>query len=144
MALRVIRTTWLAHLYQRVLQTCMPWIGIYTRMGSSDSSPHSLVLLMSSEELVPGVSKSSSGFKVAQLAQRIYGSGICNEGYLTAKADVYSFSIVPLETVSRKSNTNFIPKEEFVSLIDQESLSGPKSGEVDESSDSWRLQAWSS
>ncbi|KAK1404902.1 LRR receptor serine/threonine-protein kinase [Heracleum sosnowskyi] len=40
-------------------------------------------------------------------------------GYLTAKADVYSFGIVALETVSGKSNSNFIPKEEFVSLLDQ-------------------------
>ncbi|XP_074370492.1 putative LRR receptor-like serine/threonine-protein kinase At1g53440 isoform X2 [Apium graveolens] len=40
-------------------------------------------------------------------------------GNLTAKADVYSFGIVALETVSGKSNTSYIPKEEFVSLLDQ-------------------------
>ncbi|KAL3646230.1 hypothetical protein CASFOL_011410 [Castilleja foliolosa] len=39
-------------------------------------------------------------------------------GYLTDKADVYSFGIVLLEIVSGKSNTNYRPKEEFVHLID--------------------------
>ncbi|KAL7605895.1 probable LRR receptor-like serine/threonine-protein kinase At1g07650 isoform X1 [Lactuca sativa] len=39
-------------------------------------------------------------------------------GYLTPKADVYSFGIVVLETVSGKSNTNYRPKEEFVYLLD--------------------------
>ncbi|XP_057766389.1 probable LRR receptor-like serine/threonine-protein kinase At1g53440 isoform X2 [Salvia miltiorrhiza] len=39
-------------------------------------------------------------------------------GYLTDKADVYSFGIVLLETVSGKSNTNYRPKEEFVYLLD--------------------------
>ncbi|CAN1335344.1 Probable LRR receptor-like serine/threonine-protein kinase At1g53430, partial [Linum perenne] len=39
-------------------------------------------------------------------------------GYLTDKADVYSFGIVILETVSGKSNTNYRPKEEFVYLLD--------------------------
>ncbi|KMZ73977.1 putative Kinase [Zostera marina] len=35
-------------------------------------------------------------------------------GYLTDKADVYSFGIVVLELVSGKSNTNFRPKEDSV------------------------------
>ncbi|XP_075480918.1 putative LRR receptor-like serine/threonine-protein kinase At1g53430 [Primulina tabacum] len=39
-------------------------------------------------------------------------------GYLTDKADVYSFGIVALEIVSGKSNTNYRPKEEFVFLLD--------------------------
>ncbi|KAL0320589.1 UNVERIFIED_CONTAM: putative LRR receptor-like serine/threonine-protein kinase [Sesamum radiatum] len=39
-------------------------------------------------------------------------------GYLTDKADVYSFGIVALEIVSGKSNTNYRPKEEFVYLLD--------------------------
>ena len=39
-------------------------------------------------------------------------------GYLTDKADVYSFGIVVLELVSGKSNTNYRPKEEFVYLLD--------------------------
>lgn len=39
-------------------------------------------------------------------------------GYLTEKADVYSFGIVALEIVSGKSNTNYRPKEEFVYLLD--------------------------
>ncbi|KAF9621304.1 hypothetical protein IFM89_019390 [Coptis chinensis] len=39
-------------------------------------------------------------------------------GYLTEKADVYSFGIVALEIVSGKSNTNYRPMEEFVYLLD--------------------------
>ncbi|OVA14369.1 Armadillo [Macleaya cordata] len=39
-------------------------------------------------------------------------------GYLTHKADVYSFGIVTLEIVSGMSNTNYKPKEEFVYLLD--------------------------
>ncbi|TYK27871.1 putative LRR receptor-like serine/threonine-protein kinase [Cucumis melo var. makuwa] len=39
-------------------------------------------------------------------------------GYLTDKADVYSFGAVALEIVSGKSNTNYRPKEEFVYLLD--------------------------
>ncbi|XP_058100938.1 probable LRR receptor-like serine/threonine-protein kinase At1g53430 isoform X2 [Magnolia sinica] len=39
-------------------------------------------------------------------------------GYLTDKADVYSFGIVLLEIVSGESNTNYMPKEEFVYLLD--------------------------
>ncbi|KAF8391178.1 hypothetical protein HHK36_023479 [Tetracentron sinense] len=39
-------------------------------------------------------------------------------GYLTDKADVYSFGIVALEIVSGKSNTNYRPKGEFVYLLD--------------------------
>ncbi|XP_057766382.1 probable LRR receptor-like serine/threonine-protein kinase At1g53440 [Salvia miltiorrhiza] len=39
-------------------------------------------------------------------------------GYLTDKADVYSFGIVALEIVSGKSNTSYRPKEEFVYLLD--------------------------
>ncbi|KAL8227733.1 hypothetical protein R6Q57_015317 [Mikania cordata] len=39
-------------------------------------------------------------------------------GYLTAKADVYSFGIVALEIVSGKSNTNYRPKEDCVYLLD--------------------------
>ena len=39
-------------------------------------------------------------------------------GYLTDKADIYSFGVVALEIVSGKSNTNYRPKEEFVFLLD--------------------------
>ncbi|KAL8506318.1 hypothetical protein ACS0TY_017256 [Phlomoides rotata] len=39
-------------------------------------------------------------------------------GYLTSKADIYSFGVVALEIVSGKSNTNYRPKEEFVYLLD--------------------------
>ncbi|KAL5707378.1 hypothetical protein ACHQM5_018283 [Ranunculus cassubicifolius] len=39
-------------------------------------------------------------------------------GYLTEKADVYSFGIMALEIVSGKSNTNFRPKEESIYLLD--------------------------
>ncbi|KAM0047916.1 putative protein kinase RLK-Pelle-DLSV family [Helianthus debilis subsp. tardiflorus] len=39
-------------------------------------------------------------------------------GYLTPKADVYSFGIVALEIVSGKSNTNYRPREDFVYLLD--------------------------
>ncbi|KAL6570542.1 hypothetical protein OROGR_000092 [Orobanche gracilis] len=39
-------------------------------------------------------------------------------GYLTDKADVYSFGIVALEIASGRSNTNYRPKEEFVYLLD--------------------------
>ncbi|KAL9271645.1 putative LRR receptor-like serine/threonine-protein kinase [Drosera capensis] len=39
-------------------------------------------------------------------------------GYLTTKADIYSFGVVILEIVSGKSNTNYRPKEEFVYLLD--------------------------
>ncbi|CAI9784289.1 unnamed protein product [Fraxinus pennsylvanica] len=39
-------------------------------------------------------------------------------GYLTDKADVYSFGIVAIEIVSGKSNTSYRPKEEFVYLLD--------------------------
>ncbi|KAL5725879.1 hypothetical protein ACHQM5_008968 [Ranunculus cassubicifolius] len=39
-------------------------------------------------------------------------------GYLTDKADIYSFGVVALEIVSGKSNTSFRPKEEFVFLLD--------------------------
>jgi len=39
-------------------------------------------------------------------------------GYLTDKADVYSFGIVILEIVSGKSNTNYRPKEDCVYLLD--------------------------
>ncbi|XP_010246509.1 PREDICTED: probable leucine-rich repeat receptor-like serine/threonine-protein kinase At3g14840 [Nelumbo nucifera] len=39
-------------------------------------------------------------------------------GYLTDKADVYSFGIVALEIVSGKSNTSFRPKGESVYLLD--------------------------
>ncbi|XP_028755413.1 probable LRR receptor-like serine/threonine-protein kinase At1g53430 [Neltuma alba] len=39
-------------------------------------------------------------------------------GYLTDKADVYSFGVVILEIVSGKGNTSYMPKEEFVYLLD--------------------------
>ncbi|XP_058103388.1 uncharacterized protein LOC131246945 [Magnolia sinica] len=39
-------------------------------------------------------------------------------GYLTDKADVYSFGVVLLEIVSGRSNTNCMPKEDFVHLLD--------------------------
>ncbi|OVA19182.1 Protein kinase domain [Macleaya cordata] len=39
-------------------------------------------------------------------------------GYLTDKADVYSFGIVALEIVSGRSNANYRPREECVYLLD--------------------------
>ena len=39
-------------------------------------------------------------------------------GYLTDKADVYSFGIVALEIASGKSNTNYRQKEDGVYLLD--------------------------
>ncbi|KAL5564977.1 hypothetical protein UlMin_028141 [Ulmus minor] len=39
-------------------------------------------------------------------------------GYLTEKADIYSFGVVALEIVSGKSNTNYRPREEFLFLLD--------------------------
>lgn len=39
-------------------------------------------------------------------------------GHLTSKADIYSFGVVALEIVSGKSNTTYIPKEDFVYLLD--------------------------
>uniref|UniRef100_A0A803LVX2 Protein kinase domain-containing protein n=1 Tax=Chenopodium quinoa TaxID=63459 RepID=A0A803LVX2_CHEQI len=39
-------------------------------------------------------------------------------GYLIDKADVYSFGVVVLELVSGTSNTNYMPKEEFIFLLD--------------------------
>ncbi|GLT50962.1 hypothetical protein SLA2020_244140 [Shorea laevis] len=41
-------------------------------------------------------------------------------GYLTDKADVYSFGVVALEILSGKSNTSYMPKENFVYLLDWE------------------------
>ncbi|MQM11206.1 hypothetical protein Taro_044110, partial [Colocasia esculenta] len=39
-------------------------------------------------------------------------------GYLTDKADVYSFGVVVLEIVTGKSNTNYVPDEKFLHLLD--------------------------
>ncbi|XXG90311.1 hypothetical protein AAC387_Pa12g2109 [Persea americana] len=39
-------------------------------------------------------------------------------GYLTDKADVYSFGIVALEIVSGERNTNYMPKSEGIYLLD--------------------------
>lgn len=39
-------------------------------------------------------------------------------GYLTDKADVYSFGIVVLEIVSGTNNANHHPQEECFSLLD--------------------------
>lgn len=39
-------------------------------------------------------------------------------GYLTDKADVYSFGIVALELVAGKSNLKCRPNENFVCLLD--------------------------
>ncbi|CAL5403097.1 unnamed protein product [Camellia sinensis] len=49
------------------------------------------------------------GYMVPEYAMR---------GYLTDKADVYSFGIVALEIVTGKGNTNYRPREEFVYLLD--------------------------
>ncbi|RDX82702.1 putative leucine-rich repeat receptor-like serine/threonine-protein kinase, partial [Mucuna pruriens] len=48
----------------------------------------------------------------------IYGSEYAMHGYLTDKADVYSFGIVALEIVSGKSNTIHRSKEETLCLLD--------------------------
>ncbi|CAN4104461.1 unnamed protein product [Withania somnifera] len=39
-------------------------------------------------------------------------------GYLTSKADIYSYGVVALEIVSGKSNTNYRPTEDCVYLLD--------------------------
>ncbi|KAI4371787.1 hypothetical protein MLD38_010096 [Melastoma candidum] len=39
-------------------------------------------------------------------------------GYLTQKADVYSFGVVVLEIISGKSNNNYMPREDYVCLLD--------------------------
>lgn len=54
--------------------------------------------------------RSSSGYMAPEYAMR---------GYLTEKADVYSFGIVVLEILSGKSNAGgFIPKEDCFCLLD--------------------------
>ncbi|KAF8391176.1 hypothetical protein HHK36_023477 [Tetracentron sinense] len=52
------------------------------------------------------------------LVSRYMAPEYAMRGYLTDKADVYSFGIVALEIVSGKSNTNYRPKGEFVYLLD--------------------------
>ena len=39
-------------------------------------------------------------------------------GYLTDKADVYSFGIVALEIVAGKNNMRYRPNENYVCLLD--------------------------
>ena len=39
-------------------------------------------------------------------------------GYLTYKANTYSFGVVALEIVARKNNMKYQPNENFVSLLD--------------------------
>lgn len=39
-------------------------------------------------------------------------------GYLTQKADVYSFGVMALEIVAGKNNMQYRPSEEFVCLLD--------------------------
>lgn len=39
-------------------------------------------------------------------------------GYLTYKADVYSFGIVLLEIVSGKNNNSYEPSDNFICLLD--------------------------
>ena len=39
-------------------------------------------------------------------------------GYLTDKADVYSFGVVALEIVSGKNNNSYIPRDEYICLLD--------------------------
>jgi serine/threonine protein kinase len=50
-----------------------------------------------------------SGYMAPEYAMR---------GYLTDKADVYSFGIIALEIVSGMSNTGYRPKEECFHLLD--------------------------
>lgn len=50
-----------------------------------------------------------SGYMAPEYAMR---------GYLTDKADVYSFGIVALEIVSGKSNTSHRAKEDTIYLLD--------------------------
>ncbi|KAF9620655.1 hypothetical protein IFM89_013681 [Coptis chinensis] len=52
------------------------------------------------------------------VTEAIWLQNVCDRGYLTVKADVYSFELLRLEIVSGKSNTNYRPKEEFVYLLD--------------------------
>lgn len=39
-------------------------------------------------------------------------------GYLTSKADIYSFGVVALEIVSGRNNTSYKPENECVCLLD--------------------------
>lgn len=39
-------------------------------------------------------------------------------GYLTYKADIYSFGVVALEIVAGKNNMKYRPNEDFVCLLD--------------------------
>lgn len=39
-------------------------------------------------------------------------------GYLTYKADVYSFGVLALEIVAGRSNTNFRPDDKYFCLLD--------------------------
>ncbi|CAA7402425.1 unnamed protein product [Spirodela intermedia] len=39
-------------------------------------------------------------------------------GHLTEKADVYSFGVVALEIVSGKSNAKYLPKDDYIYLLD--------------------------
>ena len=52
------------------------------------------------------------------IVQRIHGTRVALQGYLTYKADVYSFGAVPLEIVAGKNNTKFRPNEECICLLD--------------------------
>jgi serine/threonine protein kinase len=40
-------------------------------------------------------------------------------GYLTYKADVYSFGVVALEILSGKNNSNYVPSDNCVCLLDR-------------------------
>lgn len=40
-------------------------------------------------------------------------------GYLSYKADVYSYGVVVLEAVSGKSNNNYMPSDNCVCLLDK-------------------------
>lgn len=39
-------------------------------------------------------------------------------GYLTHKADVYSFGVLALEIVSGKNNTSYVPTDNCTCLLD--------------------------
>lgn len=39
-------------------------------------------------------------------------------GYLTYKADVYSYGVVGLEIVSGKNNNSYMPSNNFMCLLD--------------------------
>ncbi|CDP20994.1 unnamed protein product, partial [Coffea canephora] len=96
--------------------SCFRYLIIYkwqcdnkTATRASFDSDHNLVTCLYCNECSLNTC-SCRGYMAPEYAMR---------GYLTAKADVYSYGVVALEIVSGKNNTNYRPKEECVYLLDE-------------------------